>query len=156
MDDIQVLRNKHFSIMDLIIAHPDWSQKEIAEALNYSESWLSAIVNSSLFKTAFAAYRRRYEDDLRETILKGTKAAIDVSVEIMQDKNNPAVIRRQSARDILDQGHAADIAKSASLSLSAEVPAELLPRLDSLMKELDLPYSPKKMLDRPEELPKNE
>lgn len=151
MEEIQVLRNRHFGVMDVLIAHPEWTQKEVAEALGYSESWLSQMMNSSLFKTAFTAYRRRFEEDLRESIVKATRAAIEVSLEIMQDKNSPAVIRRQSAKDILDQGHAAAVSKSASLSLSAEVPAELLPRLDAVMKELDLPYAPKKLIERPDE-----
>jgi transcriptional regulator with XRE-family HTH domain len=149
--DIQVLRNRHFAVMDCLMAHPDWTQKEVAEALGYSESWLSQMVNSSLFQTAFKADRKRYEDDLRASILAGTKDAIKVSREIMNDANQPAVIRRQSAKDILDQGHAAAIQKSASLSLSAEVPAELLPRLDAIMKELDVPFAPKKLMVRPEE-----
>ena len=150
--DIQVLRNRHFAVMDCLMAHPDWSQKEVAEALGYSESWLSQMVNSSLFQTAFKAYRRRYEDDLRASIVAGTLAAIKVSKEIMEDKQQPAVIRRQSAKDILDQGHAAAIQKTASLSLTGEIPAELLPRLDAVMKELDIPFVPKKLMARPEEV----
>jgi hypothetical protein len=80
-----------------------------------------------------------------------TTEAIKVSVEIMKDKGSPAVIRQQSARDILAQGHAKAVEKRASLSLTGEVPAELLPRMEVIMKELDLPFAPKKLLVRPEE-----
>ena len=149
--DIQVLRNKHFAIMDMLLAHPEWTQKEVAESLNYSESWLSSLVNSSLFQTAFRAYRQRYEEDLRGSIVAATTEAIKVSVEIMKDKGSPAVIRQQSARDILAQGHAKAVEKRASLSLTGEVPAELLPRMEVIMKELDMPFVAKKLLERPEE-----
>jgi hypothetical protein len=150
-NDIQVLRNRHFAIMDMLLAHPEWNQKDVAESLNYSESWLSSLVNSSLFQTAFRTYRQRYEEALRGSIVAATTEAIKVSVEIMKDKGSPAVIRQQSARDILAQGHAKAVEKRASLSLTGEVPAELLPRMEVIMKELDLPFAPKKLLVRPEE-----
>jgi hypothetical protein len=152
MDDIQVLRNRHFAIMDALIAHPEWTQKEVAESLNYSETRMSEILNSSLFQTAFRAYRQRFEEELRESIVAATTEAIKVSVEIMKDTAAPAVIRQQSARDILSQGHAKAVEKRASLSLTGEVPPELLPRMEQIMKELDKPFAPKKLMARPEEV----
>lgn len=149
--EIQTLRNRHFAIMDAMIMHPEWKQKEIAENLNYSEAHLSDIVNASLFKTAFREYRQKYEKQLRDNIVEATKKAIDVSVEIMEDRNQPAAVRQISVRDILEQGHAKAIDKKASFNMDMEIPAELLPRMEAFMNEMAKPFVPKKLLERPEE-----
>jgi glucose-6-phosphate isomerase len=149
--EIQVLRNRHFAIMDALIVHPEWTQQMIAESLNYSEQHLSDIVNASLFKTAFREYRQKYEKALRESIVEATQKAIKVSMEIMENKNEPAMVRQISVRDILAQGHAKAVEKSARLNMEMEIPSELLPRMEAFMKEVAAPFIPKKLLERPEE-----
>jgi len=149
--DIQVLRNRHFAIMDTMIAHPSWTLGQVAESLNYNEKYLGEVTRSTLFQTAFKEYRRKYEAALRESIVEATKKAIATSVEIFEDRNKPDSIRQVSIKDILDQGHAKAIDKKASLNMDMEIPAELLPRMEAFMKEATEPFVPKKIMERPDE-----
>ena len=150
-NDLQVLKNRHFALMDAMIAHPEWTQGQLGEAVNYSEGWIGDIINSSLFKTAFAEYRRRFQKQLTDSIVEATTAAIQVSREIMEDKGTPTALRQASARDILAQGHAKAMEKRANLNMEMDVPAELLPRMEQIMEELGKPLAPIKQMERPEE-----
>jgi hypothetical protein len=150
-DDVQVLRNRHFALMDAMLAHPEWTQRQLGEALNYSESRVGDIVNSSLFKTAFSEYRARFQKELQASIVEATLDAIQVSQEIIKDKGTPTALRQVSISAILSQGHAKAMEKRANLNMEMEVPAELLPRMEEVMQELGRPRAPLKMMERPPE-----
>jgi hypothetical protein len=55
-------------------------------------------------------------------------------------------------RDILAQGHAKAVERKASLNVDMEIPAELLPKMEAFMKEMAAPFTPKKLLERPDEI----
>jgi DNA-binding MarR family transcriptional regulator len=149
--DLQELKSRHFGIMDALIAYPSKTNRELAEQLGYSEGRFSAITNSSLFRYALAEYRRRFQDDLREKIVEATLSAVKYSKEIVEDENTPTQLRQVSARDILMQGHAKAVEKSARLNVDFEIPAALLTNLDAIKKEFEIPFTPKKLFSKPEE-----
>lgn len=150
--DLQELKNRHFAIMDALIAYPSKTNKEHAEQLGYSEGRFSIITNSTLFRYAFAEYRRKFTDDLREKVVEATLSAVRFSKEIIEDTNTPTQLRQISARDILMQGHAKAVEKSARLNVDVEIPAELLTNLDAIKKEFEIPFTPKKLFLKPEEI----
>jgi hypothetical protein len=137
--------------MDALIAYPNKTHRELSAELGYSEGRFSVVVNSSLFKYAFAEYRRKFQDDLREKVVEATLSAVRFSKEIIEDTNTPTQLRQVSARDILMQGHAKAVEKSARLNVDVEIPAALLTNLDAIKKEFEIPFTPKKLFSKPEE-----
>lgn len=135
--------------MELMLAHPEMSQNEIAERLNLTPSRLSIIVNTQLFRLAFEQFRNRYQEvlhnkvaDLTIDAAEATRVALQTSVEIMQDKASPVIIRQSSVKDILDLGHAKAIEKKAQLNANMDVSADALKALGELAASLAIPFTP--------------
>ena len=142
------MRPRYMAIMELMVMNPVLTQGEIAEALGYTPSRLSIIMNSPVFQLAYNEFRRRHQDRISDRVIDATLEALDVEREIMKDKTEISSLRQQSARDILDLGHAKAIEKKASLNATAEVPFELLAGLKELTKELAIPFKPTRFLQR--------
>ena len=70
----QRMRHWYESIADLILAHPDWSTKKIAEALGRSYQTILCIVNSDTFQHYFAERRAlwnaRHDAALQQEIMR--------------------------------------------------------------------------------------
>jgi DNA-binding MarR family transcriptional regulator len=145
---VKELRSRHMAIMDALVAYPAKTQKEIAELLGYSETGMSDIVNQPLFKMAFEKYRERYEKNLQQTIADVTVAALKVSQKIIEDEGESTVNKQASIRDILSLGHAKAIDRRATLSIEGEIPKEAFAALTGLMKELEQPFSPTRLLTK--------
>ena len=148
---IPELRNRHFNLMDAMILHPEMNQNELAELLNYSPSRFSIIVNSPLFKLAFAEYRRKHEANISSLAVEASSAALRFSMGILEDKEVPVPIRQLSARDILSQGHAKAIERRAEMKLEGEIPKEFFESLSGVAKELGVEFKPTRLLQRPDE-----
>ncbi len=152
------MRNRHIAIMELMLAHPEMSQNEMAERLHLTPSRFSIIVNSSLFKLAFERFRGRYQEVLQDKVAdltieaaEATRVALQTSVEIMQDKASPVIIRQSSVKDILDLGHAKAIEKRAQLNANMDVSADALKALGELAASLSVPFTPTHFLTTKEQ-----
>lgn len=53
----KVLRHWHRTLADLILAHPEATQRELARKLDRSEYWMSVVVNSDAFQEYLASRR---------------------------------------------------------------------------------------------------
>ena len=146
------VRPRHTAIMELMILAPHLTQNEMAEKLGYTPSRFSIIVNHPLFLEAYESFRRRHQDRISECVIDATVEAVEVNREIMRDKNEGPSIRQMSAKMILDQGHAKAIEKRATLSATAEIPIETLRNLGELVKGLSQPFTPKRFLQKVEEV----
>jgi len=146
------LRVRHLAIMDALMTNPRRTQKDIAAALGYSADRLSSIVNQPLFKMAFAEYRRKFEEGLREKVTSATLKAVQLSEEIAEDKSEPTPVRQESIKELLALGHAKAIERKATLAIGAELPKGAFEALAGLMKELEKPFEPTKRLEKAHEV----
>jgi hypothetical protein len=151
------VRSRHMAIMDLMLARPDMNQNEIAERLNYTPSRLSIIVNSPLFKLAFAQYRTKFENELStnlvDLITDATKEAVQFSRDVVKDTGVPINLRQTSARDILNQGHVkAAVSMQVdrrSSEVRLDIPFEALASLREVILEAKKPVDVGRRTFRP-------
>lgn len=76
---IQKLNWKHGMILDLIVENPEMKQKDIAVATGMSQSWISTIMGTDLFRAEYerrralvvAATTEAIADQLRANVQKG-------------------------------------------------------------------------------------
>lgn len=146
------VRPRHTAIMELMLLAPHLTQNELAEKLGYTPSRLSIIVNHPLFQEAYMAFRRRHQDRISDCIIDATVEAVEFNRGILKDKDEVTSVRQMSAKMILDQGHAKAIEKRATLNATAEVPPETLRVLGELAKELSQPFTPRRFLQKVEEV----
>ena len=144
------LKLRHMAIMDALLAYPAKSHQELAKMLGYSESRFSTIINQPTFKLALAEYRRKFEAGLLQTIQDATAKAIKAAQEIIEDKAEPTPVRQESIRDLLALGHAKAIERKATLAMEAQIPKEAFAALSGLVKELEQPFTPTKLLQKKE------
>jgi hypothetical protein len=153
------VRSRHMAIMDLMLARPDMNQNEIAERLRYTPSRLSIIVNSPLFKLAFAQYRSKFENDLStslvDLITDATKEAVQFSRDVVKDTETPMQLRQASARDILNQGHVKAAVSMhvdrRSSEVRLDIPFEALASLREVILEAKKPVDVGRRTFRPRE-----
>lgn len=150
-------KNRRMALMELMILHPELSGKEIGAMVQLSKSRTSAIMHDPMFVLAFEKYREQHSNkvsDLRaeldNQIKEATRSAIKASVDIIEDSNKeaplPIVVKQASISQILAQGHAKAIERSAHMDIP--IPQELIRELLSVSKEMLLPIIPVKRLEK--------
>jgi hypothetical protein len=118
-------KNRRLALMDLMLLHPDYSAMDLAGAIGLSKSRTSAILNDPVFKLAFEFYRNQYTNKLQNAqmevdlaVKRVTKEAVEIARDIAKDDKHPLVSRQDSIRDILSQGHAKAVEKSAHMEVN--------------------------------------
>lgn len=77
----------HKAMIDLILANPGISQNAVAAHFGYSASWVSQVMSSDAFQTAFAERSAEIIDpSLRLTIEERFKGMVNRSMEILMEK----------------------------------------------------------------------
>lgn len=64
--DIKRYKHWYEQIIDMQLLRPGITQREIAAALNKSESWVSTVMASGLYKSRFAARRAQFNTTLNQ------------------------------------------------------------------------------------------
>lgn len=59
---IEKVRYTHTDIIDFILAHPGCRQKDIAARYGYTQAWVSQVMSSDAFQSAFAKRRAEVVD----------------------------------------------------------------------------------------------
>jgi hypothetical protein len=143
------------ALMELMILHPELPGKEIGAMVQLSKSRTSAIMHDPVFVLALEKYREQHSDkvsDLRaeldNQIKDATRSAIQASKEIIEHKGDdmPIVVKQASISQILAQGHAKAIERSAHMEIP--VPQELIRELLSVSREMLTPLVPVKRLEK--------
>lgn len=82
----------HAGMIDMIIAHPEWSQDLLARHFGYSATWISNIIQSDAFQSALALRKDEIIDPvLRQTVEDQFKGMVARSLEIIRHHlNKPA------------------------------------------------------------------
>lgn len=84
---IAKINYSHSAMIDLILAEPGISQNEIAARFGYSASWISTIMATDAFQTAFAERSAEIIDpSLKATVEERFKGLVLRSIEILQHK----------------------------------------------------------------------
>jgi len=103
MPELQKVHYTHDAMIDLLIARPDLSQGEVAAIFQYTQSWLSIIINSDAFKERLAARKAELVDPrIMATVDDRLNALASKSAEVLLDRLNtiPDTVTALKALDI--------------------------------------------------------
>lgn len=148
-------KNRRLALMDLMILHPELAGKELGAMLGLSKSRTSAIMHDPVFELAFEKYREQHSNkvsdiraELDNQIKDATRSAIQASVDIIEHKGDdmPIVVKQASISQILSQGHAKAIERSAHMAIP--IPEELIRELLSVSRDMLTPIIPVKRLEK--------
>lgn len=148
---LEGLEPRHYVLMETMLRFPQWTQEMVANSCAYSTVQLRQIIKHPVFQKEYLQRKTEIEQDIRKAIVDATVSAIQFSRGVVEDQNHPLPLRQESARDILVQGHAKAVEKSASLRLDANLPPEAFAALAGIAKELQIPMKPVKQLEKPPE-----
>jgi hypothetical protein len=88
----------HEAMIDLLIARPELSQRQVAEYFGYTEAWVSQIFSSDAFQVRLAERREQLVDPaIRESLRLRFDSMVQRSLEILSEK------LARPAADIPDQ-----------------------------------------------------
>ena len=83
----QKVNYTHEALVELMVAHPELNQNELAKYFGYTPAWLSTIVCSDAFQAKLAQRREEIIDPvLRLTVEERFKALVNRSFEVLQEK----------------------------------------------------------------------
>lgn len=84
---IRKVNYSHKAMIDLILANPGISQDRVAAHFGYTSSWVSQVMSSDAFQTAFAERSAEIIDPaLRLTVEERFKGMVARSMEILMEK----------------------------------------------------------------------
>jgi hypothetical protein len=87
----------HDAIMNWMIAHPDRSLRECANAFGYTQSWLSTMIHSNLFQARLkekqAAHFSGLSATLNEKLVVGADIGVTKLVEKLETSEDPKFIK---------------------------------------------------------------
>lgn|SRR5262245_14882285 len=82
----------HETIVDDMLAYPKCTMPERAKRLGYSESYLSLIMNSDMFKALFlkrrSEYNAAFDAGIQQKMRMAADKALDVVIETIETKRN--------------------------------------------------------------------
>lgn len=84
---IEKLRYSHEAMIDLIVARPTITQRQIAKEFGYTEGWISRILRSDSFREALATRTKELVDPIvLQNIEQRFEALVHQSLEILAEQ----------------------------------------------------------------------
>lgn len=119
----------HDALIDLILAHPELDQNELAAHFGYTPGWISNILASDAFQLKMAQRREEVIDpDLKATLEERFRALVIRSLNVLQAKLNAPVVSDNVALRAAELG-----AKALGLGGHASPPPQA-PAADRLLR----------------------
>jgi hypothetical protein len=140
------LNYTHEACVEMLVAHPELTQRRIAEMFGYSEAWLSTIICSDAFQARLAQRREEIIDPLlRLSVEERFKAAVNRSFEVLMEKmSGPArLVSDQVAIRVAEMGGKVLAAKAANgPQAPLMAPGERIKAIAGRLRELQRPAEP--------------
>lgn len=96
---IQSMSYRHQAIADWLLANPERNLGECAQEMNISQSWLSIVIHSSVFKEYFSKRRTVHEETLRDRIVG---AQLEVTLKALEKLSKSMDAEEIDGRFVLD------------------------------------------------------
>lgn len=104
-DDSNTLKKltyTHEAMIDLILAEPTVSYKELAEIFGYSEGWISRIAASDSFQARLAQRKQALTDPLiTRSLNERLRGVTTRAIDVIQDKLSQEEVSASYALDAL-------------------------------------------------------
>lgn len=98
MAEIQRISHTHDQIMNWLIANPERSLRECADAFGYTQSWLSCLIHSDVFQAKF----RERQDSVFSRIASNTEEKLTGLANMVAEKLSEKVEASQDPKFLLD------------------------------------------------------
>lgn len=86
-DAIQKVSYSHDGMIDIMLANPQITNRQLAAKFGYTETWISRVKSSDAFKARFAERKKEIVDPiLEETIETKFDATINMGLDIIQER----------------------------------------------------------------------
>lgn len=108
---IQSMSPKHMAIADWLLANPEQKRGDLAKQMGVSESWLSIVIHSDVFREYFTSRRDKHEEELRKQIVG---AQLQVTLKAL------ATLDKVLDMDNVDGRLALDVAERTAARLGFE------------------------------------
>lgn len=84
---VQKVSYTHDAMIDMIVANPGISQRELAEKFGYTAPWVCQVIASDSFQARMAARKEELVDPvIRATLEEKMKALVARSIDILMEK----------------------------------------------------------------------
>lgn len=84
---IDRVRYTHDAMIDLILAHPEMSQGQLAKYFNFTEGWVSRVIGSDAFQARLAQRKEDVVDpEIRQTLEEKLQGLAHQSLAIVAEK----------------------------------------------------------------------
>ena len=143
------LSHRHVELMAQMIANPHLTQGELANLLGFNEHHLGLIIKSDLFRFAFKQYQREHLGKVSDLAADATVSALRFSMEVLGKDGVAIEVKQDSAKDILNLGHAKAVEKRASIDAHFELPKEFLGGIKAILDEVTKPFEPTRTIQPP-------
>lgn len=100
---IKKVSYSHDAVIDMIIAHPQFTQGQLAGQLGYTQPWLSRVIRSDAFKERLAERKGELVDPLiLQEVEQRFECLLEQSLEIIQQQLalNPSFDKALKAADL--------------------------------------------------------
>lgn len=99
---IAKLRWTHDMIIDVILEHPEWDQRQLANHFGYSDTWVHMVIQSDAFQAKLAERRDEIlNPEIRSNIEERFKALAQHSLAVLHKKlENPNVSDNLALRSV--------------------------------------------------------
>lgn len=92
-NQIQKLNHTHERIMDWLVQNPEKSLRECSQHFNYSQAWLSTVINSDAFRAKLAALHgevhARVANDVPARMARIADVVLDRLATVVEHTDNP-------------------------------------------------------------------
>lgn len=126
----------HAALIDLMIAHPEWSQKEWARHFGYSQSWISQIICSDAFQEQLEKRRQEIVDPtLRATVQERFQANLRRSLDLIDARLHSGTVSDSFLLRTAEMS-ARSLGYGASRQVVSQAPVELNVHLHNMSERL--------------------
>lgn len=91
----------HETLIDLMLQHPDWTNKQLADAVGKNAVTIGYVTRSDMFKARFALRRQEHSERISYAIIAQTQGIAQKALKQLDEKlEDNSVQRKISARDL--------------------------------------------------------
>jgi hypothetical protein len=77
---------RHEAIIDLMLMHPDMKHKDLAAYIGVTYNWFSIIVNSDVFKAAYAKRSKEHREKVSLSVIEKTEQLASLCLDTMHEQ----------------------------------------------------------------------
>jgi hypothetical protein len=139
----------HEMLVDMMLARPEWSGGDLAEYFEVTESWLSQIINSDIFRAYRAQRFHTHQEKVSVDIIDKVEKLAVKSLDVLDKKMDVALeniadvpigpVRETSAMALKALGYGVNNGSAVQVNIGIADPKLLIEARQTIRKQQELP-----------------